>query len=61
MLTHRNIVANLEQTSSIFESMMIPGKEWVVTAIPLYHIFSLQSHGLSFLKCGCANLLITDR
>jgi long-chain acyl-CoA synthetase len=44
MLTHRNIVANLEQTSNILESVVEPGKELVVTALPLYHIFALQGN-----------------
>ena len=60
MLTHRNIVANLEQTSNILESVIEPGKELVVTALPLYHIFALQGNCLTFVKFGCPNLLITN-
>jgi long-chain acyl-CoA synthetase len=60
MLTHRNIVANLEQTSNILESIVDPGKELVVTALPLYHIFALQGNCLTFVKFGCPNLLITN-
>jgi long-chain acyl-CoA synthetase len=60
MLTHRNIVANLEQTSNILESIVEPGKELVVTALPLYHIFALQGNCLTFVKFGCPNLLITN-
>ncbi|MFQ3190092.1 MAG: long-chain acyl-CoA synthetase [Paraglaciecola sp.] len=60
MLTHRNIVANLEQTSNILESVVEPGKELVVTALPLYHIFALQGNCLTFVKFGCPNLLITN-
>ncbi|MBA6391778.1 long-chain-fatty-acid--CoA ligase FadD [Colwellia sp. BRX10-3] len=60
MLTHRNIVANLEQTSNILESVIDPGKELVVTALPLYHIFALQGNCLTFVKFGCPNLLITN-
>lgn len=60
MLTHRNIVANLEQTSSILENVIEPGKELVVTALPLYHIFALQGNCLTFVKFGCPNLLITN-
>lgn len=60
MLTHRNIVANLEQTSNILESVIEPGKEFVVTALPLYHIFALQGNCLTFVKYGCPNLLITN-
>ncbi|GAC20406.1 long-chain-fatty-acid--CoA ligase FadD [Paraglaciecola arctica] len=60
MLTHRNIVANLEQTSTILETVVDPGKELVVTALPLYHIFALQANCLTFIKFGCPNLLITN-
>jgi long-chain acyl-CoA synthetase len=60
MLTHRNIVANLEQTSNILETVIEPGKELVVTALPLYHIFALQGNCLTFVKFGCPNLLITN-
>lgn len=60
MLTHRNIVANLEQTSNILENVIEPGKELVVTALPLYHIFALQGNCLTFVKFGCPNLLITN-
>ena len=60
MLTHRNIVANLEQTSNILENVIDLGEELVVTALPLYHIFALQSNCLTFVKFGCPNLLITN-
>tara|TARA_R110002167_G_scaffold178598_7_gene378363 strand:- start:2068 stop:3726 length:1659 start_codon:yes stop_codon:yes gene_type:complete len=60
MLSHRNIVANLEQTSNILETIIDPGKELVITALPLYHIFALQGNCLTFVKFGCPNLLITN-
>jgi long-chain acyl-CoA synthetase len=60
MLTHRNIVANLEQTSNILENVIEPGEELVVTALPLYHIFALQGNCLTFMKFGSPNLLITN-
>jgi long-chain acyl-CoA synthetase len=52
MLSHRNIVANLEQTSNILETIIDPGKELVITALPLYHIFALQGNCLTFVKFG---------
>jgi len=60
MLTHRKIVVDLEQTSTILESVVEKGKELVVTALPLYHIFDLQGNCLTFVKFGCPNLLITN-
>ncbi|MBD3587387.1 long-chain-fatty-acid--CoA ligase FadD [Salinimonas sp. HHU 13199] len=60
MLTHRNMIANLEQVSGILETVIEKGKDLVVTALPLYHIFALLANGLLFLKYGCPNLLITN-
>ncbi len=60
MLTHRNMIANLEQVSGILETVIEPGEDLVVTALPLYHIFALLANCLLFLKCGCPNLLITN-
>ncbi|TDF39624.1 long-chain-fatty-acid--CoA ligase FadD [Alteromonadaceae bacterium M269] len=60
MLTHRNLVANLEQVSGILEPVIEKEKELVVTALPLYHIFALQGSCLTFVKFGCPNLLITN-
>ncbi len=60
MLTHRNMVANLEQVSGILETVIEPGEDFVVTALPLYHIFALLANCLLFVKYGCRNLLITN-
>lgn len=60
MLTHRNMIANLEQVSGILETTIESGKEHVVTALPLYHIFALLANCLLFVKYGCPNLLITN-
>ncbi len=60
MLTHRNMIANLEQTKAMIGPVINDGKELIITAIPLYHIFSLTSNCLSFIVFGGANLLITN-
>lgn len=60
MLTHRNMVGNLEQVSGFLEFIIDEGRETVVTALPLYHIFALTANCLTFLKFGCQNLLITN-
>ncbi len=60
MLTHRNMQANLEQTKATYGSLLRAGKETVVTALPLYHIFALTVNCLLFLELGGANLLITN-
>ncbi len=40
--------------------MLHPGKELVVTALPLYHIFALTINCLLFIELGGQNLLITN-
>lgn len=60
MLTHRNMVANLEQAKAAIRPLLEEGKELVVTALPLYHIFALTANCLTFLTLGGTNLLITN-
>src|SRR3546814_17975304 len=36
------------------------GKEVIITALPLYHIFALVVNAPLFLKLGCRNVLITN-
>ncbi|MFO1372467.1 MAG: long-chain-fatty-acid--CoA ligase [Candidatus Competibacteraceae bacterium] len=60
MLAHGNMVANLQQTSAWLGAVSEPGKETVITALPLYHIFSLTANCLTFMKVGGHNILITN-
>ena len=60
MLTHRNLVANMQQASAWISRNCVPGKEVIITALPLYHIFALTSNCLVFMKFGAHNLLITN-
>ncbi|MBA6415448.1 AMP-binding protein [Colwellia sp. 6M3] len=60
MLTHRNMVANLEQSNAATKNIYEVGKEMMVTALPLYHIFALTSNCLCFIPFGGTNLLITN-
>ena len=60
MLTHRNMVANLEQVSAWLGPGIEDGKEVVVTALPLYHIFCLTCNCLAYCKHGGLNVLITN-
>lgn len=59
MLTHANLLANLEQTNLWISGSFREGKEIVITPLPLYHIFSLTA-SLAFMKWGCLNVLITN-
>jgi long-chain acyl-CoA synthetase len=60
MLTHRNMVGNLEQVTGCLDSFLTKGEENVVTALPLYHIFALTANFFTFFKYGGTNLLITN-
>ncbi|MBT8063549.1 MAG: AMP-binding protein [Gammaproteobacteria bacterium] len=61
MLSHRNLVANMQQAKAWMLSAGIgQDAEMVVTALPLYHIFALTANCLSFMAMGGVNLLITN-
>ena len=60
VLTHRNVVANMEQTSAWMASRLNQGEEVILTPLPLYHIFSLTVNCLLFMKFGAENVLITN-
>mgnify|MGYP001156566346 FL=1 len=60
MLTHGNIVANLQQAHAWIRPAVDEKGETIVTALPLYHIFALTANCLTFMKVGAANLLITN-
>lgn len=60
MLTHKNMVSNMEQISAWINPYLIEGEETIITALPLYHIFSLTVNALAFMKIGSQNILITN-
>ena len=59
VLSHRNIVANLEQLSAWMMGVLTERKEVVIQPLPMYHIFALTS-GLIFMKQGCESVLIPN-
>ncbi|WP_223846309.1 long-chain-fatty-acid--CoA ligase FadD [Wenzhouxiangella sp. AB-CW3] len=60
MLTHGNMVANMQQASAWLGDNISVGEEIIVTALPLYHIFALTANCLVFMKFGGTNVLITN-
>jgi long-chain acyl-CoA synthetase len=60
MLSHGNMVANMLQASVWIQSVLHEGEEVIVTALPLYHIFSLTANCFTFLKTGGYAYLITN-
>ena len=61
MLSHRNMVYNVFQTNAwtggIFDDI---DRVVAITALPLYHIFSLKSNCLLMMWLGGENVLITN-
>ena len=60
-LVHRNVLANLEQSAAWLKPFMREGEvQIIITALPLYHIFSLTANCLVMTKLGGCNILITN-
>jgi long-chain acyl-CoA synthetase len=59
MLTHYNLLANLEQTDLWISGSFREGQEIIISPLPMYHIFCLTS-SLAFMKWGSQNVLITN-
>jgi long-chain acyl-CoA synthetase len=60
MLTHGNMVANMQQSCAWLGASAREGEEVIITAIPLYHIFALEANCLVFMRFGGLNHLITN-
>jgi long-chain acyl-CoA synthetase len=60
MLSHGNLVANLEQVGGWIGSGFVAGAEIVITALPMYHIFALTGNCLTYMKYGAQNILIPN-
>ena len=61
VLTHRNMVANVLQANAwIRPALESAPSRIVITALPLYHIFSLTANCLLFLRLGAENVLISN-
>ncbi|MDN0076287.1 long-chain-fatty-acid--CoA ligase [Crenobacter sp. SG2303] len=60
MLIHRNIIANMLQAGEWVKPVVREGQEVIVTALPLYHIFSLTANLMVFTEVGAMNVLITN-
>lgn len=60
MLTHRNLIANVEQVAAWFTNHIEEASEIIITALPLYHVYALTCNCLSYVQAGSLNVLITD-
>ena len=59
-LSHRNLIANVEQFKAFMPDALQPGKEVIVTAIPLYHIFALMVNFITYFSVGADNWLVPN-
>lgn len=57
-LTHGNLLSNLEQVDLVVDSHIEVGKECVLTALPIYHIFAFTVNLLAFYSKGAHNVLV---
>ena len=57
MLTHGNILANLEQVKAMGGGFMHTDS-CVLTALPLYHIFAFTANLMTFFAMGARNILV---
>ncbi len=63
VLTHGNICANVLQASAWIDPFLPPATaeaRYLITPIPLYHIFALTANCMLFLRLGWSNVLITN-
>lgn len=60
ILTHGNLVANMEQISAWMSVGLNKDGEIMITALPLYHIYALTVNCFSMMKIGAKNVLITN-
>jgi long-chain acyl-CoA synthetase len=59
-LSHRNLVANMEQFKAFMPGAIREGEEVIVTAIPLYHIFALMVNFITYFSIGAENWLVAN-
>lgn len=60
ILTHGNLISNVMQAYVWIAPLGVGEDDIIVTALPLYHIFSLTANCLTFIKVGAKNILITN-
>jgi long-chain acyl-CoA synthetase len=60
MLTHGNLMTNMEQTMEMISDGVEKGREVALTALPLYHIFAFTVNLLGFYYLGARNVLIPN-
>ena len=60
MLTHANMIANMQQVGAWVTLSLDRGQEVAIAALPLYHIFSLTACAMVFMRIGAHVVLVTN-
>ena len=60
MLTHGNLLWNLAQMRAMSASHIADGREVVLTALPLYHVFAFTVNFLCMFDAGARNILVPN-
>lgn len=67
MLTHGNLLANMQQVQACFsqsgadgQPLVHEGQETAIAPLPLYHIYAFTAHCLCLMVTGNHNVLITN-
>lgn len=60
MLTHKNIISNMQQIVAWMDYYIDKQNPMVVTPLPLYHIFALTVNCMAMMTFGAQNLLIPN-
>ena len=60
MLTHGNLLWNLAQMRAMCDSHITDGREVVLTALPLYHVFAFTVNFLCMFAAGAHNVLVPN-
>jgi len=59
-LTHGNLISNLKQVYSVVDEHIEVGRECILTALPMYHIFAFTVNLLAFYEKGAHNILVPN-
>lgn len=59
VLSHGNMVANVQQLAAWMAPRLLDGKEIFVCPLPLYHVYALSS-SLVFMKIGAMTILVAN-
>ncbi len=60
MLTHANLIANVDQTIAVMQPRLHAGQETILTVLPLYHIFAFTVNMLTFFAAGGHDVLVPN-